>query len=631
MAELLGRVGRHAAVEASLDAVRRGVREVRFTGLNDTAKALYAAHLAAALERPVVLVTDSTRRADALAEPLRYFHRALTAKPDTSVAMLPALDVLPHQGRSPHAEISEARAAALWRFAGGQATVLIAPIGAAVMRLHDAEFYRELAVRIERDADVALDHVTTQLAAIGYERHELVEMPGQFSLRGGILDVYSAEATRPVRAELFGDTVESLREFDPATQRSVQPVERATIVPLTELPRSAELLRRAYAEAKGDGSDEDKLRWAGAFPGWEFVAWRLAQPSHTLLDLAARPVVLLDEPSALDESLRALWTKLRAADQDGEPESAATPEASGQAYYQTADDWRASIAPHSRVELEHLAMQRDGDAQPGGNAATYALLTQPTTRYHGNVAAFMAEVRGRVKELQQTLVAAASTGELERLADLCHEYEIPYQLGERDASATLARLADDASPPGRVPAVTLVKAPLPEGVVFPELRVTLYGNGDLFETLPAPERQRRRPKTAAFSSDLSDLNSGDYVVHVDHGIGQFEGLRQLETDGAPGEFMLLRYADEARLYLPLARADLVQKYRTLGDAAPSLDKLGGIAWETRKKRVKKSVTDMAEKLLRLYAERKTVTGYAFAGDVPWQREFEDSFDFEETA
>ncbi|MGH9815041.1 MAG: transcription-repair coupling factor [Candidatus Acidiferrales bacterium] len=630
VAELLGRVGRHAAVEGSLDAVRRGVREVRFTGLNDTAKALYAAHLAAVLERPVVLVTDSMRRAEALAAPLRYFHRALTAKPETSVAMLPALDVLPHQGRSPHAEISEARAAALWRFAGGQATVLIAPIAAAVLRLHDAEFYRELAVRIERGADLTLDEVTGQLAAIGYERHELVEMPGQFSVRGGILDVYPVEAARPVRAELFGETVESLREFDPATQRSVQPVERATIVPLTELPRSADLLRRAYAEAKGDGSDEDKLRWAGAFPGWEFVAWRLAQPSHTLLDLVVRPVALLDEPSALDESLRALWTKLRAAGQDGEPESATTPEASGQVYYQTADDWRASIAPHSRVELEQLAMQRDADL-PGGAGATYALVTQPTTRYHGNVAAFMAEVHGRVKELQQTLVAAASTGELERLADLCHEYEIPYQLGERDASATLARLADDASPPGRVPAVTLVKAPLPEGVVFPELRLTINGNGDLFETLPAPERPRRRPKTAAFSSDLSDLNSGDYVVHVDHGIGQFEGLRQLETDGAPGEFMLLRYADEARLYLPLARVDLVQKYRTLGDAAPSLDKLGGAAWETRKKRVQKSVADVAEKLLRLYAERKTVTGHAFAADVPWQREFEDSFDFEETA
>ncbi|MGH9795645.1 MAG: transcription-repair coupling factor [Candidatus Acidiferrales bacterium] len=637
VAELLSRVGRHAAVEASLDAVRRGVREVRFTGLNDTAKALYAAHLASALERPVVLVTDSTRRAEALAAPLRYFHRALTGKPDASVAILPALDVLPHQERSPHAEISEARAAALWRFAGGQATVLIAPIAAAAMRLHEAEFYRQLAVRIERGADVALDHVTAQLAAIGYERHELVEMPGQFSVRGGILDVYPVEAARPVRAELFGDTVESLREFDPATQRSVQPVERATIAPLTELPRSAELLRRAYAEAKGEGHDEDELRWAGAFPGWEFVAWRLTQPLHTVLDLAARPVVLLEEPSALDEGLRALWTKLRAADHDGESESATSPDAGAHAYFQTADEWRASIARHSRVELEQLGLDRDGDTQPSAvargaasSAPTFALVTQPTTRYHGNVAAFMAEVRGRVKELEQTLVAAASTGELERLADLCHEYEIPYQLGERDASATLARLADDASA-GSVPAVTLVKAPLAQGVVFPELRITLYGNGDLFETLPAPERLRRRPKTAAFSSDLSDLHSGDYVVHVDHGIGQFEGLRQLETDGAPGEFMLLRYADDARLYLPLARVDLVQKYRTLGDAAPSLDKLGGTAWETRKKRVKKSVADMAEKLLRLYAERKTVTGHAFAGDVPWQREFEDSFDFEETA
>jgi transcription-repair coupling factor (superfamily II helicase) len=245
------------------------------------------------------------------------------------------------------------------------------------------------------------------------------------------------------------------------------------------------------------------------------------------------------------------------------------------------------------------------------------------------VAAFMAELRGRVQGWEQTIVAAASTGELERLADLCHEYEIAYQLGERDESATMARLADDASA-GSVPAVVLIKAPIEEGVVFPELKLVIYGNGDLFDTLPAPERPRRKPRTASFFSDLGDLKPGDYVVHVDHGIGKFDGLRQLEAGGRTGEFMLLLYADDARLYVPLERVDLVQKYRTLGDAAPSLDKLGGTAWETRKRRVKKTVAEMAEKLLRLYAERKTVTGHAFSSDVPWQREFEDSFDFEET-
>src|SRR2546427_802137 len=178
--------------------------------------------------------------------------------------------------------------------------------------------------------------------------------------------------------------------------------------------------------------------------------------------------------------------------------------------------------------------------------------------------------------------------------------------------------------------MVLAKAPLAEGVVFPESHFVLYGTGDLFGTLPAAARPKRRPKTASFFSDFSELKPDDYVVHVDHGIGQFEGLRQVETDGAQGEFMLLRYADDARLYVPLERLDLVQSFRSLEGAEPQLDKLGGTAWVARKARVRKSLADLADQLLRLYAERKTTGGFAFSTDTPWQKEFEDAFEFEET-
>jgi len=167
--------------------------------------------------------------------------------------------------------------------------------------------------------------------------------------------------------------------------------------------------------------------------------------------------------------------------------------------------------------------------------------------------------------------------------------------------------------------------------VLTAAKIVVYGNADLFETLPPPsQRSRARAKTASFFSDFSDLKPTDYVVHVDHGIGQFEGLRQVAIEGANGEFMLLRYAGDAKLYVPLARLDLVQKYQSLGGAEPALDRLGVGIWEARKTRVRKSVGDMAEKLLALYAERKTAPGHAFPPDTAWQREFEDAFEFEET-
>src|SRR5215472_7321252 len=261
-------------------------------------------------------------------------------------------------------------------------------------------------------------------------------------------------------------------------------------------------------------------------------------------------------------------------------------------------------------------------------SASFVLQTQKTTSYRGNVAAFMSEIRGRLAAGEQAIVSATSTGELERLADICHEYELPYRLGELGEDATTTRLAEESSG-GGVPAMGLVKAPLAEGVVFPEARIAFYGNADLFEPL-SPQRPRTRPKTASFFSDLSDLKPGDFVVHVDHGIGQFEGLRQVAVDGANGEFMLLRYAGDARLYVPLARLDLIQKYRSLGGAELTLDRLGATVWEARKSRVRKSVSDLADQLLALYAERKTAPGHAFSKDSNWQREFEDAFEFQET-
>jgi transcription-repair coupling factor (superfamily II helicase) len=223
-------------------------------------------------------------------------------------------------------------------------------------------------------------------------------------------------------------------------------------------------------------------------------------------------------------------------------------------------------------------------------------------------------------------LTAASTGELERYADICREYEVPYVLGESE-SAAAGFTAEGASESA---GLVLLRAPFGEGVAFPDAKLTIFGNADLFDVAPSVERPTRKIRTSGFFSDFADLKPGDFVVHVDHGIGQFEGLRQIESDGRRGEFMLLRYAEDSRLYVPLERMDLVQSYRVVEGAPPPLDKLGGTGWTTRKAKVRKSLEDMAEKLLELYAARKTATGFAFSADGNWQREFEDAFEFEET-
>src|SRR5574337_318854 len=209
VAELLARVARHPVVDRIFDALRRGAPLERLAGVTEVAKALVVAHAAAELRRPVLLLVESNERAEALAEPLRFFYRALSGKPAAHVATLPALDVLPWQNLSPHPEIQGTRAAALWRVSTGQAPVVLTPVAAALMRLRETEFYRGLACSLERDDEVPLEGLIERLSAVGYERQETVEVPGQFAVRGGIVDVFSPESARPVRLELFGDTVES--------------------------------------------------------------------------------------------------------------------------------------------------------------------------------------------------------------------------------------------------------------------------------------------------------------------------------------------------------------------------------------------------------------------------------------
>jgi transcription-repair coupling factor (superfamily II helicase) len=618
VSELLSKVARQSAVEEALDTLRRSGNEVHLAGLTDSAKALVVPMALAGLGRPAIFLVESNTRAEALLEPVRWFYRAVTGKPGNRVVYFPAQEILPYEKRSPHAEISEARAVSLWRFATGEADLLIAPIQAALWRMREPDFYRRLARTIERDQDIPHAEMLSFLAGAGYEKHVTCEMPGQFALRGGIIDVFSPEAPQPVRIELFGDTIESIRAFDPGTQRSTNPMERTTLLPLTEFPYPAEVLQ--HSGARSASGRDDELSERGFYPGWEFREILREDRKSVLFDLSADPVLVLDEPSTLASEVEKYRTRLTQAYEDVEDPLAEPAER----YIFGEDEWSLALQLFPRLALEQLELSREGER------VNRALRTQPTTRYHGNVAAFMAEVKGRVTAGEQVMVSAASTGELERYADICHEYELPYRLGELEENVTVTRLAEEGSG-GTTPAMVLVKAPLSEGVVFADARLVLFGNSDLFETLaPAAQRGRARPRTASFFSDLSDLKPGDYVVHVDHGIGQFEGLRQVGTDGATGEFMLLVYTDDARLYVPLARLDLIQKYQSLGGVKPTLDRLGTTIWESRKTRVRKSVDDMADKLLALYAERKTAVGHAFPPDSNWQREFEDAFEFQET-
>ncbi len=606
--ERLDTVLRHPAVEGALGALRDGAQHISLSGLHEVAKALLAAYLTHELRRPAFFITDSNRRAEALAETVRFFSNVFPGF-SGGVATLPAFDTLPWESQSPHPDILERRAATLFRLTDGQVSLVIAPVQAALWRYQDATLYLSLARTLTKDAEVPLEEFVAHLAGVGYTRTEMVELPGQFATRGGIVDVFSAEAPRPVRIELLGDTVESVREFDPRTQRSIAPVQRTTLLPLTEWNVAA-LVGAAYASSQT------------ASPAWEATSFfgpseQSGQSSlFELAESSLKPVVFLDEPQNLrDAAEKHLAHATAIYERHG---SASAPAASH--FFLDEQEFTAALAKTSQAHLEQLTVNI-------GSAPQFELSSRPSSRFHGDVVACMANVKSQLASGGKVFLSAASTGELERLADISREYDVPYVLGESE-NAAAGFTAEGAL---ETAGLLLIRTPFAEGVTFPDSKLTLFGHADLFDVTPTVERPSHKLRTSGFFTDFAELKPGDFIVHVDHGIGQFEGLRQIESDGHRGEFMLLRYADDARLYVPLERMDLVQSYRVVEGSHPTLDKLGGTGWNTRKTRVRKSLEDMADQLLTLYAARKTAQGFAFSGDGNFQREFEDAFEFEETA
>jgi transcription-repair coupling factor (superfamily II helicase) len=608
-----------------------GAERIRVSGLTPTGKALFYSLLQRAVTRPLIVIVSDNRAVEELLPVMRAFADLTGALSPEAVIALPAYDVLPFENLSPHPEIQEARATALWKIATGSAEIVITPVAASAMRLRSGGFYADLAKVVRRGEMMDAERLIEHLRIVGYSQVDVVDMPGEFAHRGGLLDVYPPEQDRPVRVEFFGDEIESLRKFDPETQRSAAVTDEVVLLPLTETPVEEETLAAINARLTGErlaGSDEmieRAVRATGVtvFPGWELYA-PAANATESFFDLLPNATVVLDEPDALKETQDNWWTKVAEVHERSLVGNLVRPED----LYLAPEQWQLRLKKSTTVAVEQLGIE---DADAGEHLI---LQTQPTTRFHGSVAAMTEEVERLTRDGKRVMFAVSSTGEVERLADVFNEYNLSFRIGSRTPKPGNEVFVDESTYfAEEMTATTIVKAYVPEGLALPEANLVLFGARDLFDesevSLGRPQRQKS--KVSAFLSDFRDLAVGDYVVHVEHGIGQYQGLKEIpQEDGGAAEFMILEYAEGARLYVPLTRLDLVQKYRSSEGVKPVLNRLGTQQWQKTKARVKKAMKDMAEELLKLYAARRAAEGHAFAPDSEWQREFEDSFEFNET-
>ncbi len=633
-----------AAVEFAETDSGRAADGISISGLIPPAKGIAVGVLAHKLNRPVIVITADNDAAESLARTastvLDWFEPGTAC---TALA-LPEFDSLPYEARSPHPDILEQRAVGLWRIACRQVRVVAVPPPAAIMRYRAVSYYRSLALQLRAGDELAPEDLSEHLLRVGYERVEPVTGVGQFSARGGIIDVFPPDTSSPVRIEFFGDSIESLREFDPVSQRSRQGISGVLILPLTEAAPSRnffdELVR--ILSNRGTNASSDRLlldraeSFAGPFPGWEFYVPLVEPHPCNLFSLFDRPLIIWDEPADRREQLKQFIGRLEEgfdAVRDVVPQPPRPRE-----LFLTEEELGSALGSLPAVSIGELTIESESNgeacsAEPSRSSRNFFLPTQPVPKYQGSLKVMAELLRAQLEHGEKVILAVPTSAKSDRLREILSDYNIPFvnTFGTTPPTASLSARGAPTDNTKEANALLLAQGELGSGVIFTELSLILLSERDILGEFTWGAARRREGPAASFISDLSDLKVGDYVVHIDHGIGIYQGLKQLTVGDSTRDFMLLTYQDDARLYVPLERLDLVEEYRSSGDGIkPTLDRLGGTTWQRTKKRVQRALRDMAQELLRLYAERKMRGGTAFSPDNNWQKEFEDSFPFEET-
>ncbi len=616
-----------------------------------TLRPVLAATLARAAGRFVLAVTATAREADDLAAALGSF------LPPDRVACFPGWETLPHERLSPRSDTVGQRIAVLRRLAhpagpgepNGPLAVVVTPVRSLlqpiVAGLGDLE-----PVMLQPDDACELDDLLARLVEIGYSRVDLVGSRGEVAVRGGIVDVFPPTEEHPLRIEFFGDTIEEIRYFKVADQRSIGPAERGLWAPpCRELLLTPAVRARAKELSDTHPALRDilgKLAEGIAVEGMEAFAPALADRMELLVDyVPAGGIVLACDPERVraraeelvrtsQEFLEASWANA-AMKGEGEVGGGEAPVDLGPAAFQPIARIRAAtaalglpwwtVAPFGVTQEEPgAALGQAIEPNDPGAPGPFRINASLAPSYRGDTARMITDVRGWLAEGWRVVLVTEGHGPAHRLAEMLRGEGIG------------ARLQDvDEPPEPGVPYVTTAR--VQNGFLWPPAKLALLAESDLAghpAGLPTTRDMRRMPSRRRGGVDPLQLKAGDYVVHEQHGVGRYVQMTSRTAAGATREYLVIEYAPARRgqppdrLYVPTDQLDEVTRYS--GGEAPALHRLGGADWAKVKGRARKAVRQIASELIRLYSARMASPGFAFGPDTPWQRELEDAFPYVET-
>jgi transcription-repair coupling factor (superfamily II helicase) len=541
---------------------------------------------AASISAPLLVVLPTDAEADQMLSDVQFFYGSIKNLDKTEVSreviLFPSPEVDPYRGISAHLDIASARARTLVALAQGTAQLVIASAEALVWRVSPPSLMLCATMELIVGGTFSPTSLGDLLVDGGFLPEDPVDEHGEFCVRGGVVDFFPAGDVYPVRVEFSGDTIESLRRYDPGNQRSIAKLERAEIFPLKDTFFRVDDVgsKKFHSQINREASFLDYLKFIPSIRTFMCDG-----------DESERRV---------SKTIKRIETSYRDCVARGESPDLLT---------DLIIPWEDACAGLPNVtSFEALAFNENAALNQRSSAC------QPVMVFHGRLGDWVDEVRKVQAQDEKQLFVASTTGRAERIIELLRENDLSaVSIGHTETSQGSSLL--------------VATGHLSHGFRLPAASLRIYSENDLFDE----ERgftETQRSIARSFLSDLRDLKVGDHVVHLDHGIGKFVGLTQISVDNNPREFVELRYAGGDKLFVPVENLDLIQKYT--GAQRPTLIKLGGTTWERAKTRVRRAMRDMAEDLLKLYAARKAIDGHSFGADTHWQDEFEADFEFELT-
>ncbi len=599
-------------------------KETSVTGLSGTAQSWFFSQFLSDLEKPTLVIFPDKKEAGKFFRELNFF--LSTSETQAKKARLyefPHYDISPLTGLSPHREIVTRRLQTLYALMTDKNPVVITSLEAVSYRIIPKEALVRSLEYFEVGEEIVREHLLEKLELNGYQRVSIAEEMGDYSVRGGVIDVFSPLYPQPTRLEFWGDHLESIRLFDPLSQRSMEHLEEMILLPANEVIMDEAAIKRARSMGRLPRQHEGCTR----FPGQEAWLAHFYPDLDTLLQYLPKNglITCIDShrfKSISGKSHEKYNINLEKYHKEASEKGVPFPRAEN-AFISFKD---LSKLLKNKQRLDFCELDLDTKDEPRkkinikGKFYTDADLD---VRITGKGRVSMAPLAEKIEEWldsrARVVLVSRNEQQAERLKKILSNYEVMVRKVVRHWNEIPEK-----------PGLIICLGRLSKGFSWPETGLYVISEDEIFGPKRSLSKRKKPRKNALKWSSFSQLKAGDFVVHEEHGIGKYCGLSKMEIGGKANDFLIVEYAANAKLYIPADRVSIIQKYAGANERNPKLDQLGGHSWDIAKKKAKKSVKRIAKQLVELYALRQHRKGYSFSLPDHYYREFEATFEHEET-